>query len=537
MRRIIFTFMALMLALALFPQQQVSAKGFSDVTQYEDEINFLTGKEIINGYPDGTFKPKNDLTRLQAITMILREKGITDFTAPDPGFTDIKPGNHGYDRVSKAVELGFISGKTDKNGNKYFDAGAPLTRGQMAKILVEGYQLPKTKDVTFTDVPVGNGFKDYISVLASQNITTGYLDGSFGPNNKLSRQHFAVFMARMLDDKFKPAPNMQVHFIDVGQGDSILIQSPNGKNMLIDGGKKSDGDKVVAFLKSKGVSTLDVVVATHPDADHIGGLLAVLNNFKVNQFIDSGKVHTTQTYFELLTLIDEKNIPFKVAKTGDLINLDSLIKTTVIHADENASDSNDASIVTRVVYGSVSFLLTGDADTAIEEKIMSQGNVKSTYLKAGHHGSNTSSSAAFINAVRPAGTVLSYGKDNSYGHPHSEVVQRLNAVGSKIYSTAQSGDITITTNGTTHSVSVKPWTGAVAPKPIEPKPQPKPEPKPEPKPTPKPDLGSGLYVIPGAPTSFQNCTAMRKHYPDGVKSGHPAYASKHDRDKDGWACE
>ena len=190
-----------------------------------------------------------------------------------------------------------------------------------------------------------------------------------------------------------------------------------------------------------------------------------------------------------------------------------------------------------MVYGSVSFLLTGDADTAIEEKIMSQGNVKSTYLKAGHHGSNTSSSAAFINAVRPAGTMLSYGKDNSYGHPHSEVVQRLNAVGSKIYSTAQSGDITITTNGTTHSVSAKPWTGAVVPKPIEPKPQPKPEPKPEPKPNPKPDLGSGLYVIPGAPTSFQNCTAMRKHYPDGVKSGHPAYASKHDRDKDGWACE
>ena len=305
--------------------------------------------------------------------------------------------------------------------------------------------------------------------------------------------------------------------------------------MLIDGGKKSDGDEVVAFLKSKGVSTLDVVVATYPDADHIGGLLAVLNNFKVNQFIDSGKAHTTQTYFDLLTLIDEKNIPFEVAETGDLINLDSLITTTVIHADDNASDSNDASIVTRVVYGSVSFLLTGDADAAIEEKIMAQGNVKSTYLKAGHHGSNTSSSAAFINAVRPAGTVLSYGKDNSYGHPHSEVVQRLNAVGSKIYSTAQSGDITITTNGTTHSVSAKPWTGAVTPKPIEPKP--KPEPKPEPKPNPKPDLGSGLYVIPGAPTSFQNCTAMRKHYPDGVKSGHPAYASKHDRDKDGWACE
>lgn len=438
------------------------------------------------------------------------------------------------------MELGFISGKTNKDGSKYFDAAASLTRGQMAKILTVGYQLPKTKDVSFTDVQVGNGFKDYISTLATENITTGYLDGSFGPNNKLSRQHFAVFMARMLDDKFKPTPNMQVHFIDVGQGDSILIQSPSGKNMLVDGGTKGNGTKVVNFLKSKGVSKLDVVVATHPDADHIGGLISVLNNFKVGQFIASGKVHTTQTYLELLQLVDEKNIPFNVPKTGDKINLDSLLTTTILHADENASDTNDASIVTRVVYGSVSFLLTGDAGTSLESKIISQGNVKSTYLKAGHHGFNSSSSSAFINAVKPAGTILSYGKDNSYGHPQADVVNRLNTVGSKIYSTAQSGDITVTTNGTAHGVSSKPWVDNVTPKPVpKPTPTPIPVPKPTPKPvpTPKPDLGSGLYVIPGAPSTFQNCTAMKKYYPNGVKKGHAAYATKHDRDKDNWACE
>src|SRR5699024_8316657 len=112
--------------------------------------------------------------------------------------------------------------------------------------------------------------------------------------------------------KFKPAANMYVHFIDVGQGDSILVQSPNGKNMLIDGGDKSASGKVVSFLKSKGVSTIDVVVATHAHSDHIGGLIAVLDNFKVNQFIDSGKAHTTQTYYQLLQSIDEKNIPFKI---------------------------------------------------------------------------------------------------------------------------------------------------------------------------------------------------------------------------------
>lgn len=512
----------------LLPQQQAQAASFPDVSQYKDEITYLTDKKIINGYSNGTFGPDRNLTRLQAVTMILREKGITDFTAPNPNFTDMEPGKYGYAEVAKAVELGFIGGKTAANGSKFFDPSAPLTRGQMSKILAEGYKLTKTKDFSFTDVSANNGFKDHISALASQNITTGYGDGSFKPNQTLSRQHFAVFMARMLDDKFKPAPNMQVHSIDVGQGDSILVQTPNGKNMLIDGGTKGSGTKVVNFLKSKGVSSLDVVVATHPDADHIGGLIAVLNSFKVNQFIDSGKVHTTQTYYEMLQLIDDKNIPFKVAKTGDKINLDSLISATVLHADENAKSSNDASIVTRIVYGSVSFLLTGDAETAAESKMVSQyGNsLKSTYLKAGHHGSNSSSTTAFINAVKPTGTILSYGKDNSYGHPHAEVVKRLNAVNSKIYSTAQSGNITVTTDGKTHSVSAKQWTDNVTPKP-----QPKPEPKPEPKPDP------GLEVKPGAPSQFNNCTEMRKYYPNGVKKGHPAYASKHDRDADGWACE
>lgn len=271
--------LTIILSLTLVIGKEVNAASkFPDVTQYEEEINFLTEKKIINGYPDGTFKPAQNLTRLQAVRMILREKGITDFTASDPGFTDMKFGDNGYEEVAKAVELGFIGGKTAADGSKYFDAGASLTRGQMSKILVEGYNLPKLKDVPFKDVRTDNGYKDYISALASNNITTGYLDDTFRPNLTISRQHFSAFMARMLDDKFKPKPESK------------------------------------------------------PD------------------------------------------------------------------------------------------------------------------------------------------------------------------------------------------------------------PTPKPNPKPEPEP-PKPDYGSGLYVDPNAPTSFKNCTEMRKYYPSGVKKGHPAYAPKHDRDKDGWACE
>ncbi|PIC63390.1 hypothetical protein CSV79_12190 [Sporosarcina sp. P13] len=210
-RKILLSIMTIVVVFTLLPQVEAQAAGFSDVKNYKEEINFLSGKGIITGYEDGSFKPASNVTRLQAVTMILREKGITDFTAADPGFTDLKIGNHGYDKVAKAVELGIISGKTNKNGTKYFDASAPLTRGQMAKILVEGYNLQKTVSVRFKDVPESSGFKRYISILATENITTGYLDDTFRPNNKLTREHFAVFMARLLNDDFKieKIPNPQ----------------------------------------------------------------------------------------------------------------------------------------------------------------------------------------------------------------------------------------------------------------------------------------------------------------------------------------
>ena len=331
------------------------------------------------------------------------------------------------------------------------------------------------------------------------------------------------------------APNeLKVHFLDVGQGDSILIQAPNGKNMLVDGGTKASGSKVVSFLKEKGVKKLDYVVATHPDADHIGGLITVLNAFPVANFIDSGKVHTSQTYFDLLTLIDSKNIKFTVPKELDQLALDPNMIIRVLHVDENAGDTNDASIVLKVAYNKVSFLLMGDADTAIEDYIKSKYDVKATVLKNGHHGSNTSSSAAFISNVKPSVAILSYGKTNSYGHPNVAVESRLRNVGAKTYKTPLDCDITVTSNGVKHEVSTECKDGkkvtAPAVKPVV-KPAPKPVTKPAPKPVVKP------APAPSTRTNFKNCTDLKTVHPDGVPQGHAAYQSKMDRDKDGWACE
>ena len=256
---------------------------------------------------------------------------------------------------------------------------------------------------------------------------------------------------------------MRVHFIDVGQGDSILIESPNGKTMLIDGGVKGAGQQVVSYLKELGVNKLDQVVATHPDADHIGGLIPVLQTIPIEQFYDSGKVHTSQTFEEMLMAIDQKNIPYYVPKTGDLIEFDKDVTVKVLNANEHATDNNDASIVLKVVYGNVSFLLTGDAGIALEKEMM-QNDVTATILKAGHHGSNTSSSEEFIRTVKPEVTILSYGEDNKYGHPHAEVVDRLQAMGSNIYATAESGTIIVATDGVNYTVNGKEASRAVTPK-------------------------------------------------------------------------
>ena len=182
-----------------------SAQSFNDVTFYKEEVSFLTSKEIINGYPDGSFKPNQTITRSQAIRMIIRDIDPVKKNVQDPGFTDVTTESTSYYEIARAVELGIISGKTADNGTKFFDTSGTLTRGQLAKILTNTYQLKllgTTKN--YKDVSKSNGYYSSIQILTSNRITTGYENGYFKVNEPVSRVHFAVFMARTLDDKFKP---------------------------------------------------------------------------------------------------------------------------------------------------------------------------------------------------------------------------------------------------------------------------------------------------------------------------------------------
>lgn len=248
---------------------------------------------------------------------------------------------------------------------------------------------------------------------------------------------------------------LRVSILEVGQGDSILIQSPGGKTMLLDAGDSDSGDRVATMLSERGISSIDAAVISHAHTDHIGGYQTVLSRFPVVQFYDPGYPHTSSTYEKLLTTIDHKNIRYSTPTTGQTIELDPAIRLDVLSPDgRNVGDLNDNMLVLRLSYGSVSFFFAGDMEESLEKRIASSLKL-TTVLKVAHHGSRTSTSSAFLAKVKPKVAVISLGADNSYNHPHDAVLQRLLNAGTSIHRTDQSGTVTISTDGSSYIVTTE----------------------------------------------------------------------------------
>ena len=245
----------------------------------------------------------------------------------------------------------------------------------------------------------------------------------------------------------------EVHFIDVGQGDSIYIKTPM-QDILIDGGEREQGEKVVEYLKDQNVDDLELVIGTHPHSDHIGGLITVLKEIPVKEVMDPGLVHTSKTFEDYLRLIDQKDIVFTLDRAGIKREYEDGTRLEIFSpADPDADDLNNASIVSKLTYGDISFLFTGDAEKKSENEMLKSGyKLKSTVLKAGHHGSSTSTSDDFLKAAAPEAVVIMCGADNSYGHPHKEILEKLEQASIDIYRTDLLGTIIVETNGTDYHV-------------------------------------------------------------------------------------
>ncbi|MDP6458486.1 MAG: lamin tail domain-containing protein, partial [Candidatus Bathyarchaeota archaeon] len=283
--------------------------------------------------------------------------------------------------------------------------------------------------------------------------------------------------------------NVIVHFIDVGQGDAIFVDTPD-LDMLIDGGPRSAGDLVVDYLLTLNVTRIDYVVATHPHADHIGGLITVLEEYNISQIpvvIDSGYPSTTVTYQDYVSSVGSRTV--QTAIRGNSILLDDRVVVTIlnpIHPLE-FDDANDNSIVMRLQVYNMTFLLTGDSKASTEASILDAGiDLSSTVLKVAHHGSQTSTSSEYLELADPEVALISVGGGNRYGHPHQETLDALVIKNVIIYRTDLHGSVKITTDGVGYSIQTEfPGFDLSAESVSAPSPEPAPDPKLAPAPDPK----------------------------------------------------
>ena len=254
---------------------------------------------------------------------------------------------------------------------------------------------------------------------------------------------------------------LDVYVLDVGQGDSIFLRSPAGKTMLVDASVSGAYEVIDKFLQAQGVNKLDIVIGTHPHADHIGGMRKVVENYEIGAYYMPDAATNTATFEKLLDTLDARNVPVRQAIAGEnaFIPWDEQVEIRILSPFGGEEyDLNNASVVCRVRFGDTAIMLTGDAEAPAEKTALNElpaSYFAATVLKMGHHGSSSSTTQAFFDAVNPAIAIMSLGADNTYGHPHKETLALLKDAGIPYYRTDLDGTVRITLDGSTYVVETE----------------------------------------------------------------------------------
>lgn len=340
----------------------------------------------------------------------------------------------GWDGATNAISLTTENAYTSVGGEliKSDVSGAQSAAVSTSSVYIDGVK------VTLTAYTIGdNNYFKLRDLAAKIDFGVGW-DGTINTITIATSSGYTADAASYT--------NLTVHYLDVGQADSIFIELPNSQSMLIDAGNEENGSQIVSYIKALGYTKITYLIATHPHADHIGGMAYVINSINIGSIYMPKVSTTTQTYESLLTAISNKGLSVFTAQAGvSLFNADDLEVVILAPNQDQYDNLNNYSAVIKVTYKNNSFLFMGDAETLSENEIA--GDASADVLKVGHHGSSSSTSQSFLDRVNPQYAVISAGTDNDYGHPTQETLDRLTAIGATIYRTDLDGTVVFTSDG------------------------------------------------------------------------------------------
>lgn len=471
MKRILPIFLILAVTLALFLPSACGAP-FSDVDKSHwaySSISEMHAAGLVNGVGDGKFDPGGNLSRIQFLTMAVR---LVEQETDQSLAEEADSGYWGTPYYTAAKELGLLDGGGEKialpgaSGDRAWLDSA-ISRYEMAVIAnnvlagAEHYQYD-TSAVDSGVMPdygtLPAQYKEAVCRMYALGILTGQTGGYFNGGKTLTRAESCTVLSRLKKQYEKQAhtvsdgEGLEIHFIDVGQADAALVLC-GGEAMLIDGGNVADSDLIYAYLKQEGVTHLKYMVATHAHEDHMGGLAGALNYATVDTAFCSVTADDSKFFQNVVKYLAEQGRTLTVPECGSSYTLgDATFQ--FVGPITVGDDANNNSLVLRLQYGSTSFLFTGDAEREEEQAILDAGyKLKSTVLKVGHHGSDSSTSYPFLREVNPDYAVISVGTGNSYGHPQEGALSRLRDADVTLYRTDLQGTIICRSDGKTVSFS------------------------------------------------------------------------------------